>query len=163
MAKRLWVTDIPGATGGRRPDRDVSAVYARRLAVSRCRPSVRADMAAGRCSQVLPPAYIIHRQCATPTVQDIDIVSSCTRAFLGVVFWRPEPPRRRTCRAPHLLGPFAEKGPKFDIIPELLGGFRGIFSCRIFLTWGNACIRGCFSPFSPAKPPRSSDNPIAVA
>lgn len=66
-------------------------------------------------------------------------------------------------RLPIFWALLQKKGPKFDIIPELLGGFRGTFSCRIFLTWGNACIRGCFSPFSPAKPPRSSDNPIAVA
>lgn len=54
-------------------------------------------------------------------------------------------------------------GPKFDIIPELLGGFRGTISCRMFLTWGNAFIEGRFSLFSPAKPPRSSDGPIAAA
>lgn len=66
-------------------------------------------------------------------------------------------------RLPIFWALLQKKGPKFDIIPELLSGFRGTFSCRIFPTWGNACIRGCFSPFSPAKPPRSSDNPIAVA
>lgn len=54
-------------------------------------------------------------------------------------------------------------GPKFDIIPELLGGFLGTISCRIFLTWGNAFIEGRFSLLSPAKPPRSSGNPVAVA
>lgn len=54
-------------------------------------------------------------------------------------------------------------GPKFDIVPELLGGFRGTISRRIFLTWGNAFIEGRFSLFSPAKPPRSSDGPIAAA
>ena len=54
-------------------------------------------------------------------------------------------------------------GPKFDIIPELLGGFRGLILRRLFPTWGNAFIEGRFSLFSPAKPPRSSGNPIAVA
>lgn len=54
-------------------------------------------------------------------------------------------------------------GPKFDIIPELLGGFRGTISRRLFPTWGNACARRHLSPFLPAKPPRSLDGPIAAA
>lgn len=45
--------------------------------------------------------------------------------------------------------------PKFDVTPELLGRFSGTILCQIFPTWGNACARGRFSPFPPAKPPRS--------
>lgn len=56
-----------------------------------------------------------------------------------------------------------ENGPKFDVTPEFLGGFRETILCRIFLTWGNACARGWFSPFPLAKPPRSSGDPITVA
>ena len=56
-----------------------------------------------------------------------------------------------------------ENGPKFDVTPEFLGGFRETILCRIFLTWGNACARGWFSPFPLAKPPRRSGDPITVA
>ena len=40
--------------------------------------------------------------------------------------------------------------------------FRGTILCRIILTWGNVCARGCVSPFPLAKPPRSSGGPITV-
>ena len=56
-----------------------------------------------------------------------------------------------------------ENGPNFDVTPEFLGGFLETILCRIFLTWGNACARGWFSPFPLAKPPRSSGDPITVA
>ena len=66
-------------------------------------------------------------------------------------------------RLPIFWALLQKNGPKFDVTPELLGGFRGTILCRIFLTWGNACARGRISPFSLAKPPRSSGDPTTVA
>lgn len=65
-------------------------------------------------------------------------------------------------RLPIFWALLQKNGPKFDVTPELLGGFRGTILCRIILTWGNVCARGCVSPFPLAKPPRSSGGPITV-
>lgn len=65
-------------------------------------------------------------------------------------------------RLPIFWALLQKNGPKFDVTPELLGGFRGTILCRIILTWGNICARGCVSPFPLAKPPRSSGGPITV-
>ena len=65
-------------------------------------------------------------------------------------------------RLPIFWALLQKNGPKFDVTPELLGGFRGTILCRFILTWGNVCARGCVSPFPLAKPPRSSGGPITV-
>ena len=88
----------------------------------------------------------------------------CARASFGIHFDTPILPFAMLVPClPIFWALLQENGPKFDVTPEFLGGFRETILCRIFLTWGNACVRGWFSPFPLAKPPRSSGDPITVA
>ena len=88
----------------------------------------------------------------------------CARVSFGIHFDAPVLPFAMLVPClPIFWALLQENGPKFDVTPELLGGFRGTILCRIFLTWGNACARGWFSPFPLAKPPRSSGGPVTVA
>lgn len=69
----------------------------------------------------------------------------------------------RMPRLPVFWALLQKMGPKFDVTPELPGGFSRDYSVPNILTWENACARGCVSPFPLAKPPRSSDGPITIA
>lgn len=51
-------------------------------------------------------------------------------------------------------------GPKFDIIPELLGGFWGTISCRIFLTWETHSSKGASPCFRLQNRPEVQTGPL---
>lgn len=90
---------------------------------SRCRRGVRlaldgfavpsgrtAGMAAGRYGQVPRSAHIIWRQCAVPTMQDVDTVLSRAHAFLGAVFFvAPGAASVAHLPCPPSSGPFCRK------------------------------------------------------